>query len=76
MIGASLPEPIMQMGLEGSKQPCSWLAVYIGFHVLVFNAVQMSIWRRYDFVSVYTMRLFYYLQCHIVWGSVRLHVLF
>jgi hypothetical protein len=44
--------------------------------VLVFNAVQMSIWRHYDFVSMYTMRLVYYLQWHIVWGSVRLHVLF
>jgi hypothetical protein len=76
MLFAVLPEPIFQMGLGMSVQPLSWLAIYVGLHVFAFNLVQMYVWRRYDFVTMSTMRLVYYLQWHIVWGSVRLQWLF
>jgi hypothetical protein len=64
------------MGLGTSAQPFSWLVVYVGLHVFVFNLVQMVVWWRYDVVAMSTMRLVYYLQWHIVWGYVRLQWLF
>jgi len=69
-------EPIFQMGWGFSKEPFSWADVYVGLHVFAFNFLQLYVFRRYDFVSMYTFRLVYYIQWHIVWGYVRLHVLF
>ena len=76
MLLVSLLEPILPMGLGTSAQPFSWLAVYVGLHVFAFNLVQMYVFRRYDFVAMSALRLVYYLHWHIVWGYVRLQVLF
>jgi hypothetical protein len=76
MLLVSLLEPILQMGLGTSAQPFSWLAGYVGLHVFAFNLVQMYVFRRYDFVTMFALRLVYYLQWHILWGYIRLHVLF
>ena len=40
------------------------------------NICQLSILRRYDFVSMWTFRLVYYAIWHVVWGELRLRVLF
>lgn len=69
-------EPIFQMGWGFSKEPFSWADVYVGLHVFAFNFLQLYVFRRYDFVSIYAFRLVYYIEWHIVWGYVRLQVLF
>jgi hypothetical protein len=53
-----------------------WAVAYVGFHVWVINLFQLLIFKRYDFVSMYSFRLMYYILWHIVWGSVRLKLLF
>jgi hypothetical protein len=73
---ASFLEPIFQLGLEFSQKPFSWADVYVGPHVFAFNLFQMYVFRRYDFVSMYLFRLVYYINWHIVWGYVRLQLLF
>jgi hypothetical protein len=34
------------------------------------------VFRRYDFVTMYSFRLFYYAYWHIAWGVIRLRVFF
>jgi hypothetical protein len=69
-------EPLLQLywGLVG--QPFSWAAVYTGPHLLAFNLVQLSVFKRYDFTSMLALRLIYYLYWHIIWGYWRLQWLF
>jgi hypothetical protein len=73
---ASLLEPIFQLGWGFSKKLSSWAEVYVGLHVFVFNLLQMYVFRRYDFVSMYAFRLVYYIHWHIIWGYMRLQLLF
>lgn len=53
-----------------------WTVIYVGLHVFLFNVVQLSIFKRYDFISMYSFRLVYYILWHMVWGYARLQVLF
>lgn len=70
---AAIPEPAIQMVLTIPDQPFSWLDALVGLHVFVFNLVEMYLFRRYDFVSMLSFRLAYYLYWHILWGYIRLH---
>ena len=69
----SLLEPIFQVG---SGQPLSFAQAYIGLHIFAINFLQLYVFRRYDFVSMYSFRLVYYLYWHILWGALRLQWLF
>jgi hypothetical protein len=42
----------------------------------VFTLVELNMFRRYDFVSMYAFRVVFYLWWHVIWGSVRLRWLF
>ena len=73
----SAVEPVYHMmDMVSSNRFPSWAVVYVGFHVFLFNLIQLRIFKRYDFVSMYVFRLVYYLFWHIGWGYVRLRVLF
>jgi hypothetical protein len=67
----SLLEPTFQWVLEPSRN-----GGYVWVHVFAFNLAQLYVFRRYDFVSMYSLRLFYYLYWHVAWGFLRLQVLF
>lgn len=51
-------------------------STYVGVFVFVFTLVELDIFRRYDFVAMYALRLTYYLWWHIIWGTLRLRWLF
>lgn len=70
----SLIEPVFQLSVVPG--PLVWRDGYVGAHVFAFNLVELHIFRRYGFVSMYSCRLVYYLLWHVVWGDVRLRVLF
>jgi hypothetical protein len=53
-----------------------WAVAYDGLHVLAINVCQLAIFKRYDFMSMYALRLVYYGIWHIGWGAVRLELLF
>jgi hypothetical protein len=81
VIDASLPvvallEPIFQWYAGYSDKPISGLGIYVFLHVYLFNLLQLHVFRRYDFVSIYGFRLVYYFYWHIVWGDLRLRWLF
>jgi len=72
----SLLEPIYQTMLSSSRQYPLWTTGYVGLHLFLFNFLQLLTFKRYDFVSMYSFRLAYYIVWHIVWGHVRLRLLF
>lgn len=72
----SLPEPIYQT-MAGFTRPVPALATgYIGLHIYLINLLQLLIFKRYDFISMYSFRLVYYMIWHVIWGYVRLRLLF
>jgi hypothetical protein len=72
----SLLEPLFQLAWAPSAKQPAWANAYVGLHVYVFNALQLYVFKRYDFLSMFAFRLVYYLHWHIVWGYVRLQLLF
>ena len=66
-------EAVVQTSLGYSGKPFSWAETYLGLHVFAFNLLQLYIFRRYDFASLYSLRLVYYLYWHILWSTLRLY---
>jgi len=71
----ALLEPVFQVILSSGQQP-GWVMTYLGLHLFMFNIVQLLLFRRYDFITMYTFRFSYYILWHIVWGHFRLNLLF
>ncbi len=76
IFAVSLFEPIFQTILGFSGQYPLWTVAYVGLHVFLINLSQLIIFKRYDFISMYSFRLVYYILWHIVWGYLRLKLLF
>ncbi len=72
----SLLEPVFQIGLGFSHQIPLWAVTVVFLQIYVINLQQLRIFRRFDFTSMYAFRLLYYLFWHILWGNLRLVVLF
>jgi hypothetical protein len=51
-------------------------SAYVGVFVFVFTVVELYVFRRYDFISMYSFRLVFYMWWHITWGYLRLRWLF
>jgi hypothetical protein len=71
---AAAVEPTFQVLFAG--EPLTWKDLVTFIHVFVFAMLQLSVFRRYDFSSMFAMRLVYYLYWHILWGTLRLGILF
>jgi hypothetical protein len=71
---AAVIEPTFQVVFKGS--PFSWASAYTWVHIFAIALLQLYVFRRYDFVSMYSFRLFYYAYWHVAWGVIRLKVLF
>jgi hypothetical protein len=80
----SLLEPSFQVLAAMSERPVvgaphpydARVAAFDGLHVWAINIGQLAVFRRYDFVSMWTFRLVYYVIWHVVWGELRLRMLF
>jgi len=68
----SLVEP----GYQVLGKPFSWAGAYVALHVFAINFLQLYLFRRYDFMTMYAFRVIYYLYWHIIWGQLRLELLF
>ena len=75
LVAVSLLEPIFQLVASTWDAPW-WANAYLGFHIFAINLLQLYIFKRYDFASMYAFRIVYYLLWHILWGQIRLQVLF
>jgi uncharacterized membrane protein YwzB len=67
-------EPTFQVLSEGKAFTLG--AAYTWIHVFAIAFLQLYVYRRFDFMSMYSFRLFYYAYWHILWGVIRLEVLF
>ena len=67
-------EPIFQVTFD--RGPFDRLDAYTMIHVFVFALLQLWVFRRYDFFSMYGFRLCYYSYWHVLWGALRLEWLF
>jgi len=76
ILTVALLEPIFQTILGFSKPYPTWVTVCVFANIFLINLFQLSIFKRYDFVSMYSFRLVYYAIWHIVWGQLRLSLLF
>jgi hypothetical protein len=76
LLFASSAEPIFQVAFSLSRHPFTFLEGFVGVHVLIFSVAAVWVFRRYDFVTMYLFRLVYYVWWHIVWGTLRLPLLF
>lgn len=73
----SLIEPVYHMtNMAASNSYPLWGIIYVGVHVFIINFVQLLMFRKFDFISMYSFRLTYYLVWHIGWGYIRLIILF
>jgi hypothetical protein len=72
----TLLEPIFQTILGSSNSYPIWVTGYVFVNIFMFNLFQLLIFKRYDFVSMFSFRLVYYAIWHIGWGYVRLGLLF
>lgn len=73
----SIAEPIYQvLNMVSSKDFPLWALAYVGFHIFLINFFQLLIFKKYDFISMLSFRLVYYLIWHIGWGYLRLFWLF
>ncbi|KAB1186931.1 MULTISPECIES: hypothetical protein [Haloferax] len=76
LVAVALLEPAFQLQAGFSGPIPLWATVYVGLNILTINLAQLYLFRRYDFLTMYAFRLVYYLGWHVVWGTVRLGVLF
>ncbi len=53
-----------------------WTVIIVWLNLFLFNLAQLFVFKKYDFISMYLVRLFYYLIWHILWGQIRLAWLF
>lgn len=73
----SAAEPIYHtMDMVSSTHFPVWAVAYVGIHIFLINFFQLFIFKKYDFISMYSFRLVYYLFWHIGWGYIRLIWLF
>ena len=72
----ALLEPIFQTVLGFSQPYPTWVTIGVFANIFLINIFQLLIFKRYDFVSMYSFRLVYYAIWHIVWGQIRLGLLF
>jgi hypothetical protein len=77
MAMVSLLEPVYQtIPMAASPHYPVWSVVFLWLHLLLFNLFQFVMFWRYDFLTMYAARLGYYLVWHVVWGQLRLQMLF
>lgn len=69
-------EPVYQTVLGFSSPQPLWTTIFVATNIFLINLTQLLLFRHYDFVSMYSFRLVYYLLWHILWGYARLKLLF
>jgi hypothetical protein len=72
-----LLEPVYQTeDMFSSEHFPLWSSLLIFLNLFLFNFTQLFLFKKYDFITMYSFRLVYYFVWHIVWGHFRLEWLF
>ncbi len=73
---ASILEPAFQTLVIGGGQLPLWFIVLEFLRIFAIIVSQLAFFKRYDFVTMYWFRIVYYIFWHILWGYLRLVLLF
>lgn len=71
---ASVEAVFQVLDALGGTEPI--IAVFVGPHLFAIGVYELTALRRFGFVAIAAFRLAYYLLWHIVWGDLRLTLLF
>lgn len=74
MLIVAMFEPIYQVIHMGTYPV--WAMGAVGINLFLFNSTQLIVFKKYGFLSMYALRLVYYFLWHIIWGELRLPLLF
>ena len=69
-------EPVLQLQFGFAEGLPSWALGLIIATIYAVNLTQLLTLWRYDLVTMLAVRLVYYLHWHLLWGTLRLEVLF
>jgi hypothetical protein len=69
----AIPVAMLEAGFQSATATTAAPAVFSGLQLLAFGLVQLYVFRRFGFASMYSLRLAYYSLWHIAWGTTRLH---
>lgn len=73
---ASSIEAAFQLASSVDNGGSLGLAVFVATSLFSFGVVELYLFRRFDYATMYVFRITYYCYWHIVWGDLRLHWLF
>ncbi len=74
IFATSALEPLYQMWFSNHDSLIT--LIYTGIHVFLFSLVQLLVFKRFGFISMYGFRLVFYAIWHVAWGTLRLDLLF
>ena len=73
IIIVALVEPTYQIFMD--TYPI-WALLAVWLNLFLFNILQLYVFKIYGFINMYGLRMVYYLFWHIIWGNLRLELLF
>jgi len=76
LVLVALLDPIYQTISGFSGEYGLLISGLIITHIFLVNLFEVLIFRRYDFLTMYSFRLMYYAYWHVVWGYLRLILIF
>jgi hypothetical protein len=75
IIIVSIAEPLFQYRLSGESVSV-FKDLYVFLHLYLINIASLVLFKKYDFISMYFFRFFYYILWHIIWGAIRIEIIF
>ena len=73
---ASTLEPVFQVVSSTSNDRSMLATAVMASSLFLFGVVELQLYRRFDYATMFAFRLLYYAYWHVVWGTLRLHWLF
>lgn len=72
----AIPVALLEAAFQTATAATTATAMFSGVQLFAFGLVQLYVFRRFGFMSMYLFRLTYYSLWHIAWGAIRLRWLF
>ncbi|MHA1984574.1 MAG: hypothetical protein ACW967_09485 [Candidatus Hodarchaeales archaeon] len=76
LVFVALLDPIFQISSGSTGEYGFLISGLVVAHIFLVNLVEVLIFKRYDFFTMYSFRLMYYTYWHIVWGYLRLFIIY
>lgn len=68
----SMLESVFQVSASLSDGKLTLLGSLVAIHLFVFGLVELYLFRRFDYATMFIFRMTYYAYWHLAWGTLRL----